>query len=205
MAVASSIALVGAGVSAYTAINEANRKKKAQKALEELKTPELSNVAENLQVSTLGSDLLKEETARNNATQVEALREAGTRGVVGGIGAVSARTNAQNERIAANLDEQQKEIDRLAAQDETRIQSVQENRNIRDVSALSSQYDAANEAQQMAIGNTIQGLGSAASSYAGSLNGVNKSYPKGYDPKTGKFIKPVQYNNPNDIILPNQK
>lgn len=162
MGVATGIAIVGAATTAYTAINEAKQKKKAAKALEDLKTPELSNVAENLQVSTLGSDLLKEETARNSATQVDALKESGTRGVVGGIGSVAAQTNAQNQKIAANLDQQQKDIDLLAAQDEARVQNVGENRNIRDVAALSSQYNTANQAQQQAIGNTINQLGSAA-------------------------------------------
>lgn len=205
MAVASAVALVGAGVSAYTAINEANKKKKAAKALQELKTPELSNVAENLQVSTLGADLQREEAARTTASQLDALRESGTRGVVGGVGRVAAQNQAQNRQIAADLDQQQKDIDLLAAQDETRVQNVQENRNIRDVSALSSQYDAANQAQQQAIGNTIQGLGSAATSYASYRGGLTQAYPKGYDPKTGRFIKPSSYGSPNDqILLPNQ-
>lgn len=205
MAVASSIALVGVGVSAYTAINSANQKKKAAKALKELKTPELSNVADNLQVSTLGADLQREEAARTTASQLDALRESGTRGLVGGVGRVSAQNQNQNRQIAADLDQQQKDIDILAAQDEARVQNVGEQRNVRDVAALSSQYDSANQEQQQAVGNALQGLGSAATAYGSYANGLGKAYPKGYDPKTGRFIKQGSYGDPNEqIILPNQ-
>ena len=155
--------MAGVAVSAYSAVNEANKKKQAAKALRELKTPELSNVAENLQVSTLGADLQREEAARTTASQLDALRESGTRGVVGGVGRVAAQNQAQNRQIAANLDQQQKDIDLLAAQDEARVQNVGEQRNIRDVSALSSQYNAASQAQQQAIASGIGQLGSVAS------------------------------------------
>jgi len=102
MGVATAVAIGGLAISAYSAVNEANKKKKAAKALQELKTPELSNVAENLQVSTLGADLQREEAARTTASQLDALRESGTRGVVGGVGRVAAQNQAQNRQIAAN-------------------------------------------------------------------------------------------------------
>ena len=165
MGVATATALVGAGISAYSAYDSAQKKKKAARALENLPTPETSNVAENLTVSTRGADLRKEEAGRTSASAIDALRGSGTRGVVGGVGNVVANNNAVNADIGANLDEQQKDIDRLKAEDERRIQGIDENRYQSDVAGLSSQIDSAEDSKRQGITNTIQGLGSAGQAY----------------------------------------
>lgn len=166
MGVATATALVGAGISAYSAINEANKKKKAAKALKNLPTPETSNVAESLTVSTRGADLRKEEAGRSSASAIDALRSSGTRGVIGGVGKVVAENNAVSADIGANLDEQQKDIDRMKAGDNVRIQGVREQRYQSDVAGLSSQIDSAQDAQNQGIANTIQGLGNAGQAYS---------------------------------------
>lgn len=102
--------------------------KKAQSKIDAFEWQDLENPYENLEVSTLGSDLKKEQINTANATAVEALRGGGTRGIVGGIGKVQANTNTANREIAANLDEQQKTIDYAKAGDQVQQRNMIEKR-----------------------------------------------------------------------------
>jgi len=149
---------VGAGISLVNAISEGRKKKSAQKALEALQAPELTNVAENLQVSTRGADLRKTEAGRNTASAMDAVRGGGSRSIIGSVGKIQENNNAVNAEIGASLDEQQKDIDKLKAEDNRRIQGVKEKRYQDDVAGLSSQIDTANDAKNQSIANTFQGL-----------------------------------------------
>lgn len=168
MGVATAVALVGAGVSAYSAYDASKKKKEAKKALENLPTPETSNVADGLTVSTRGADLRTQEAGRTSASAIDALRGSGARGVIAGVGAVQAQNDLTAQSVGANLDEQQKNIDMTKANDNVRIQGVKENRYNNDVSALSSQYNSAQDAENKGIANTIQGVGSAGQAYENS-------------------------------------
>lgn len=149
---------IGTGVSLFNAISEGRKKRSAQKALEALQAPELTNVAENLQVSTRGADLRKTEAGRNTATTMDAVRGGGARAIIGTVGKIQENNNAVNAEIGANLDEQQKDIDKLKAEDNRRIQGVNEKRYQDDVAGLSSQIDSANDSKNQSIANTVQGL-----------------------------------------------
>jgi hypothetical protein len=81
-----------------------------------------------------------------------------------------------NRDIAANLDEQQKQIDGIAAQDNARIRGTKEDRNAAKLAALSSQYNAAADAQQQGFGNIIQGAGMAGTAASGKRR--HKKYRK---------------------------
>jgi hypothetical protein len=151
---------------AYNMIQGAKQRRDARKALENYERQELKNTAENLQVSTLGADRRREEQARLAGTQIDALKGAGTRGIIGGLGRVEAGNQNVNADIAANLDEQQKQIDQMKAQEDANIRAMQENRENADISALSSQYNAGNESFQQGIGQTIGGVGAIANKYA---------------------------------------
>lgn len=156
---------LGAGLSIYQAIKAGSDKKKAKKALEALPVPELTNAFKNQQVSTLGADSMKQEAGRNTASSIDALRGGGTRAIIGGIGQVQANNNKVNADIAANLDEQQKNINMNVAQDDVNIRGLKENRYNNDVSALSSQINTAQDAKMQGIGNAINGATTAASAY----------------------------------------
>ena len=160
--IAGGMSIVGG---AYNMIQGSKQRKDAKNALNNYKRQELKNVAEDLQVSTLGADRQREEQARLSATQIDALQGAGTRGIIGGLGRVEAGNQAVNADIAANLDEQQKQIDAMKAEDDARIRGIQENREISDVNALSSQYNAGNESFQQGIGQAIGGVGSIANQF----------------------------------------
>lgn len=161
-AVAGGMSVVGG---AYNMIQGAKQRRDAKNALDNYKRQELKNTAEDLQVSTLGADRQREEQARLASTQVDALRGAGTRGIIGGLGRVEAGNQNVNADIAANLDEQQKQLDKMKAQEEANIRGIQENRENADISALSSQYNAGNEAFQQGIGQAIGGVGAVANQF----------------------------------------
>lgn len=158
MAAATSIAMAGVGLlgSGYQAIKGAKDAKDAKNALENYQRQELSNIAEGLQVSTLGADLQREEQARLAQSQVDALAGAGARGVLGGLGRVEAGNQMTTRQIAADLDMQQRQIDQMRAQDEANIRSMQEQREMQDIAGLSSQYNAGNQMMWQGIGGIAQ-------------------------------------------------
>lgn len=138
------------------------RKEAAEKALSQFERQELTNVHEGRQVSTMGADLLREENSRAVASGVQALRESGTRGLIGGLGRIQQQNNKLNRGIAANLDEQRKGIDRDIAQDNTRIQGVQENRDNQELAGIGAELEAGRQTQ-------ANGLSAAISSVQGAL------------------------------------
>lgn len=155
---------VGMGI--YNTIQGAKQANDAKDALNAYERQKLENVAEGLQVSTLGSDLQREEQSRLASSQVGALRESGTRGLIGGLGRVEAGNQRLNQQIGADLDMQQKQIDQMRAEDEARIRAMQENREIQDVSALSSQYNAGQQTQASGISQAIQGTSMIGNAFA---------------------------------------
>jgi hypothetical protein len=161
------IAGVGALASGIQAISGAKQKRDAQQALENYQRQDLENVAEGLQVSTLGADLQREEQARLASTQVDALQGAGARGLIGGLGRVEAGSQMVNRQIGADLDAQQKQIDQMRAQDEANIRDIQEKREIADIAGLSSQYNAGNAMVWEGIGGITKGASSALGGAAG--------------------------------------
>jgi hypothetical protein len=161
-------AIIG-GVSAaggiYQAFEGAKQKRDAANALRNLEIPELKNAYADLQVSTLGADLQREEGARQFATGVDALRSGGVRGIVGGIGQLNAQQNLMNRQISADLDAQQKQLDLARVEDDARIRAMREQRYTGDVAALSSQVSAGQQEMMQGIKGGMQGLSSGLQMY----------------------------------------
>lgn len=159
---------IGAGLGAvggiYNTIQGAKQARDAQDALENYQRQELNNVAEGLQVSTLGSDLQREEQSRLASSQMQTAREGGARTIIGGLGRIQQGNQMVNRQIAADLDMQQRAIDQMRAEDEARIRSMQENREIADIGALSSQINAGNQMKASGISQITQ-----AGSMAGNM------------------------------------
>ena len=175
MGAMTAIAATGALASGIQAISGAKQRRDAKNALENYQRQELENVAEGLQVSTLGADLQREEQARLASSQVDALQGAGARGLLGGLGRVEAGNQMMNREIAANLDAQQKQIDQMYAQDQANIRGMQEQREVSDIAGLSSQYNAGNAMLWQGIGGIAQ---SGMSALGAGLGGVEKTQPE---------------------------
>ena len=140
-------------------IQGAKEQREAKQALDNYQRQQLENVANGLQVSTLGSDLQREEQARLASSQVQTARDSGLRGMIGSLGRIEAGNQAVMAKTGADLDMQQKQIDQIQAEDDARIRAIKENREIADINALSSQYQAGKNDKNMAMGNLIQGVG----------------------------------------------
>jgi len=194
MGAMTAIAATGALASGIQAISGAKQRRDAKNALENYQRQELENVAEGLQVSTLGADLQREEQARLASSQVGALQGAGARGLLGGLGRVEAGNQMMNREIAANLDAQQKQIDQMYAQDQANIRGMQEQREVGDISALSSQYNAGNAMMWQGIGGIAQS-GMSALSNPKLWGGEGTTTTGGTTPSTTTTSNPTVMND----------
>ena len=172
---AASILSSGLGVAGgiYSMIQGSKEKRDAQNALENYDRQQLNNAYEGVQVSILGSDLQRQEQSRLASGQVAALQDSGTRGLIGGLGRVERGNQIVNSQIAADLDQQQKQIDFAKAQDRANIRSMQENRENADVAALSSQYQSGKQDMNTGMGNIVMGAGMLGN----QLGGLSKVAP----------------------------
>lgn len=178
------LSLITGGIKALGG-NKAKKRAAAEAA--NIKPVSLDNVAAGLKVSTLGAKNRQEGQSVLETTQMSALQDAGTRAIGVGTGRVAAGSQAVSKDIAVNLDEQQNNIEMMKAEDEGRIRGVKEQRNASKLAALSSQYNAAADAEQQGYGNMIQGVGMAGSAAAGSgklggskSSGSGKSFSSKY-------------------------
>lgn len=156
---------LSAGLGIYQTIQGSKEKRDAQKALENYERQKLENVAQDLQVSTLGADRQLAEQSRLASTQIGALQGGGTRALIGGLGKVEAGNQAVNDQVVAQLDQDQERINQMIASDNANIRGMQENRENADISALSSQYQAGKQDMNMGLGNIVQGIGSVANQF----------------------------------------
>lgn len=210
-------AAIAAGTAAYSisqSVKAAKEKKAAARAINEQVAPELTNAGEGLQVSTLGSDLQREEQARTSANQVQAAQEAGTRGVIGSVGKIAAGNQRVNAQTAADLDRQQKEIDYFRAQDKANIRNLEEQRFREKLAALSSQYNAANTTQQQSTANAVSAIGSGFGQYAASQGTPAVTAPAGSGAvattpgstgSTGFQSTPNMFQSTNGFVAPTTK
>lgn len=164
MAAITSAALVVAG-GTYQAIQGAKQKRDAQNALNNLPIPNLQNAYEGMQVSQLGNQLVSEQSQNRFATNVDALRSGGIRGIIGGLGDVNAQAKQTDLQIKADYDKQENDIAMSQAQDEASIRAMKEQRYQGNVAALSSQYSAGQASQMQGIKGAMQGVVSGAQMY----------------------------------------
>lgn len=200
MAAATTIAAAGVGLATSGAqlFSGMKQKKEAQKALENYDRQEFNNVADDLSVYTKGAEMQTQESARLGSSSVDALSRSGTRGIIGGIGRLQQSQNLQQQQIAANLEQQQARIDQIRAQDEARIRRLQENREINDIAALSTQYQ---QGQNMMMSG-ISGLASTATNTMGAMgeqanydNYMNQMYSRPEVQSAGAGLESQGYQN----------
>jgi len=136
-----------------------SERKRAKRALENYQRQELNNAFRDVQVSTLGSDLMRDENARNMSTATDTIVQAGDRSIVGGLPKIVAQTNLANQEARKYLDDQAIKREYAIASDEQQIRAMKEARDNANISALSSQFNSANQN----MWNGLKGLGSAVS------------------------------------------
>jgi hypothetical protein len=158
--------VLGAGMGMFELIQGAIQTKKGNQLLSAFDRQELTNAYENIGISTYGSDLIREETARNSASMIDAARSGGSRSIMGALGSVQEYTNTNNARAAADLDNQAVKRDYSVAQDDVRIQQMQEQRDNMELSNIASMINGGNQ-------DTHKGLGTIMNAGMGSGNALS--------------------------------
>lgn len=173
---------VGAGLAAYQTYEGAEKKRKGEKALQDYERQDLkdSNVYKGIPISTVGSDIIREENQRTSANAVDAIRNMGSRGAAYLPGIISANNNANRE--ARNyLDDQVLKREYAIAGDQSNIRNMTEDRENADLAGIGNQIQVGR--QDMWSG--FRGIGSAAM-YGGNNIDFSTENPV-VDPISGKI------------------
>ncbi len=119
---------ISAAVAGYSIYQGEKKKKEAEVAHKNIDIPTLENVYQDLPISTVGSDFLKEQNSRTTSQLVGASRNAGIRGVLSAVPKIQSFSNDANREGQAYLDNQVQDRNRLIASDNQRIQGMEEQR-----------------------------------------------------------------------------
>ncbi len=150
-----SIGLAAAGASIYQGEQQ---KKKAKEEMNSYQRQELDNAFERVGISTVGTDLMREEAQRTTANVVDALQGGGSRGLAL-LPAVQANTNQVNRQIQKDIDDQIIQRDYAIAGEDSRIMGIKEQRDNQNIAALGSQYMAGEQNMMNGINGAIAGVG----------------------------------------------
>ena len=189
MAVATSMAIMGGltlAKGAYDTVQASKEKKRKQAEFDAYQRQKLedSNVYKKMQISTIGSDLMREESSRNIATAMNSIGNAGTRAIIGATPKLVAEQNNVDRAIQKDLDEQVQKRDYAIAGDDAQIRGMQEQREYQDLAGLGNAIDTARQDQNMGMNTMLNGVMSGS---------IGNSTPK---------VKPVSTLNPIGIQKP---
>lgn len=164
---------VGGTIAGFSKIKQGKKiAKAAQQGIDNFEWQDLTNPYKDLAISTAGAEMRVDEAARATATSVEALRGAGQRGLIGGLGRVQAQNNLVSRDIAANLDEQQKSKDFAAAGQDINIQAMEEKRQADELAGYGNMLDVGMDMQNSGKGDIVAGLRSGDETFSSIFGGV---------------------------------
>ncbi|WP_159075754.1 hypothetical protein [Muricauda brasiliensis] len=112
------------------------KKKEAQAAIDNFEFQDLDNVYEDMPISTVGSDIIREEASRTTAGMVDAAKSGGVRGVLSALPKIQQYSNDVSSQAAMDLDNQIRERNRLIAEDEKTIRAMNEERQANELAGL---------------------------------------------------------------------
>lgn len=149
-------AILGAAGGIAKGVMGAIQAGKARKAIDNYQRQDLVNTQEGRSVSTKAQEYAQEQLAMSAATAMQGIQASGVRGVVGATSKIVGNAVDSAQKIGAEIDVAQTQLDKDIADDEVRIQGMQEEREKADLAGLG---------QQMAVGqqNMFSGIGDLAS------------------------------------------
>lgn len=192
---------LGFGLSAlksgFKLFGAGKEKKQALQDIENFDRQDLDNAFTDLPISTVGSDLIREESALTTASLVDLARSGGVRSVLAGLPKIQQLSNDANRQAALDLDNQIQDKNRLIAEDEVRIRGIQEQRDRDNLAGLGAKLDNANQNLDNGLSELIN-TGFAAGNILGNRSGNDPSgafrfnMPKFRDPFAGlDFSSPM--------------
>ena len=208
IALGSAALSAGTGLAGY--LSQGKQARKYQEQIQNYERQKLVNPFAGLQVSTLGADRQREDLNRTMTTYGNLASLSGTRGIASLLPNLTQTQNDQTAKIAANLDEQEKQRQQLIAQGDAQVQAMQENREQNDLLGLGNALHTAKANQAQSMGMIAQGLGTLGyaaangvfngktSNNAGSLNSLSEiQIPNLSIPQSKMIINP----NGNSLIM----
>lgn len=191
------IGLAAAGTQIYMG---AKAKQQGQKALQDYNRQDLdnSNPYKAIQISTIGSDIMREESQRISANSVDAIRNMGTRGASLLPGVIAANNNA-NRESRNYLDDQIIKRNYAIAGDNVNTRGMKEDRENADLAGIGNQIQvgrqdmwngfrgAGSSLMYAANNHDWKGdgkLGDTKGGYNSIFSGIGTDMPKGIDYKT---------------------
>ena len=184
MAVATSMAIMGGlglAKGIYDTVSGSQKEKARQAELDAYQRQTLENSYKNMQISTIGSDAMREESSRNMATAMNTIGNAGTRAIIGATPKLVAEQNNVDRAIQKELDDQVTKRNYAIAGDDGRIRDMQEQRENADLAGLGNAIDVARQDTNMGMNTMLNGLSTIG---AGFYN--KKTEPK---PKLSDFLQ----------------
>lgn len=162
---------IGAATSIFQIAQGAKNKREAKEALANYERQELENVYEDLQISTVGSDLLKDRGAATTAALVDLARTGGSRGVMSSLPKIQAESNNINNEAMKYLDDQVNRRNYAIAGDNQRIQGMIEQRQNSEIAGLGQQLNVGNQT----MWNGMNGLGNSLIYGANNIDSTGES------------------------------
>lgn len=180
------IGLAAAGTQMYMG---AKAKQQGQKAFQDYNRQDLdnSNPYKAIPISTIGSDIMREESQRTSANSVDAIRNMGTRGASLLPGVIATNNNA-NRESRNYIDDQIIKRNYAIAGDNVNTRGMKEDRENADLAGIGNQIQVGRQD----MWNGFRGAGSAVmyglNNYSASaspnpqVEGVNSLNPSGVVP-----------------------
>lgn len=134
----------------------AAQKSKYNKMIENYERQDLNNLAENIQLSTYGADLIKDETARNSATMMSAVKNAGSRAIIASAGHIVDAGVDANNAAKLDLDKQAQQKQYAILNEGKTIRGMQEQRENADLSGMAAMAQAGNQDMWSGFGDVAQ-------------------------------------------------
>lgn len=213
-AISLGLGLASTGVSIYQGIQgakaEANANAAAASAAKDAERISEMDKYLSLNVPTLGLELAQQNMQKWQQSQIQALKESGAAGVLGGLTSVNAQAQEQNQQLAAEGNQMQAQRDQMQAQNAQQIEAnkVARQSGLINAQLAGAQTAAAEGRQNKAQGTmgALQGLSSAAQLYAYQDIYGNKKNPQTFDPdapaKTQPNVAAQSYQVPGATQIP---
>lgn len=153
-------AILGAAGGIAKGVMGAIQAGKANKAIRNYKRQDLVNVHEGRSVSTKAQEYAQEQLAMSASTAMQGIQASGVRGVVGATSKIVGNAVDSAQKIGAQIDVAQTQLDADIAQDEANIRAMQEQRENADLAGLGQQLAVGQQNLFSGIGDVAQGASS---------------------------------------------
>ncbi|CAL2094717.1 hypothetical protein [Tenacibaculum sp. 190524A02b] len=132
---------IGIASTAYSVFSGEQQKAEAKEAIENLEVPKLENPFNDLRISSVGTDLIREEGQRRTASMLETIQGGGARSVFSALPKLVQMNDQINQEARKEIDKQMIEREYAAAGYEEKRNQYAENRYQNELAGYGNLYD----------------------------------------------------------------